>query len=187
MKKILIFIFVILFSCAFAAYADVIRYNPEKIKVYIPPKNSLSLTMKHAFMDWQRHTNNKIVFEYVGTKSTANIEVIFVANTKHEISAICRGESTLGCNKKIIAKTSRGNQKCVDSKLYISMRDNNGKIMTPNEIYTIMLHEVGHALGLVHSSDINSLMYPATNKSLADRQEIRQEDVDTVLRLYGLK
>ncbi len=156
----------------------------QGLKVYIPKKDMLSTTMQHAFMDWQRHTNGKFSFEFVGTKSTANIEVIFIESGMGDI---CKNGDALGCTKYASAKTLYGNKRILGTKIYISIYDMHGKPMTKNEVYTIMLHEIGHALGLEHSKNPKSLMYAGTNSEMAEGQEILPEDVQTLYDLYGMK
>lgn len=156
----------------------------QGLKVYIPQKDMLTQTMKYAFMDWQKHTNNEFTFEFVGTKSTANIEVIFMNSGMENI---CRNGDALGCTTHFNARTLYGNQRIKGAKIYISAKDNKGQPMTENEVYTIMLHEIGHALGLQHSNDIHSLMYAGTNANMAETQEIQPEDIDALYKLYGIK
>ena len=156
----------------------------QGLKVYIPPKDMLGTTMKHAFMDWQRHTDGKFSFEFVDTKSTANMVVIFIQSGMGEI---CKNGDALGCTTYVPAKTLYGNKRILGVKIYISIYDMNGKPMTKNQVYTIMLHEIGHALGLEHSKDPNSLMYAGTNSEMAEEQEILPEDVKALYDLYGIK
>ena len=155
----------------------------QGLKVYIPQKDMLTETMKYAFMDWQKHTNNEFTFEFVGTKSTANIEVIFMESG---IGNICRVDA-LGCTTHYNVRTVYGNQRIRGAKIYISAKDNKGQPMTENEVYTIMLHEIGHALGLEHSEDKNSLMYAGTNSEMAEKQEIRAKDIENLFKLYGIQ
>ena len=198
MKRILTVIFGILFVLCFNLPSSLAILPPsptnpnakpiliktQGLKVYIPQKDMLSTTMKHAFMDWQKHTNGNFSFEFVGTKSTANIVVVFVESG---MNTICKRQEALGCTKFHSARTVYGNQRILVAKIYISMYDQDGKSMTSNQIYTIMLHEIGHALGLKHSEDQNSLMYESTNSQMADKQEIQPEDSETLYELYGIK
>lgn len=164
--------------------AKPILIRTQGLKVYIPQKDMLTTTMKHAFMDWQKHTNGNFSFVFVGTKSTANIEVLFIESG---MGNICHKDNALGCCTFVPAKTVHGNKRILGAKVYISVNDNNGKPMTKNQVYTIMLHEIGHALGLEHSKDKNSLMYEGTNSQMAEGQEIRAEDIKTLYKLYGIE
>ena len=198
MKKIFTVIFgilFILFLISPSAYsilpptpadpnAKPLLIKTQGLKVYIPPKDMLGTTMKHAFMDWQRHTDGKFSFEFVDTKSTANMVVIFIQSGMGEI---CKNGDALGCTTYASAKTLYGNKRILGVKIYISIYDMNGKPMTKNQVYTIMLHEIGHALGLNHSENPNSLMYAGTNSEMAEDQEILPEDVKALYDLYGIK
>ena len=42
----------------------------------------------------------------------------------------------------------------INASLFAENKDN------PPDIYTVVLHEIGHVLGLSHSADIRSIMYP---------------------------
>ena len=198
MKKIFTVIFGILFVLCFNLpstqailpppppnpNAKPILIRTQGLKVYIPQKDMLSTTMKHAFMDWQKHTNGNFSFVFVGTKSTANIEVIFIESG---MTNICHNDKALGCCKYVPAPTVHGNKRILGAKVYISVNGLDGKPMTKNQVYTIMLHEIGHSLGLKHSEDKNSLMFEGTNSEMAEGQEIQPEDVKALYKLYGIE
>jgi predicted Zn-dependent protease len=73
----------------------------------------------------------------------------------------------------------------INSKIFVSRRSFNNTVMSNTEIYTIMLHEIGHSLGLGHSENKTSIMFKGTNRTLATKQEILDEDIQTLYKLYG--
>jgi len=50
-------------------------------------------------------------------------------------------------------------------------------------LYAILLHEIGHALGLEHDPDVDSVM--ASTYHVRDDEGLATSDVDAILRLYG--
>ena len=180
MKKILLIITFLFISFAGAFAVEGIWTNPKGLKVYIPPKDMLTTTMMHAFQEWQRKTNNYFIFQFVNTKSTANIEVIFMNGG---IPEICNNDGALGCTKTSMIENHLGTR-IRKATVYISRKSNNGKIMSNTQVYTIMLHEIGHALGLGHTEQPTSTMYSGTNQTMAVKQEIQTSDLNLLYDLY---
>ena len=50
-----------------------------------------------------------------------------------------------------------------------------------NNIYGVMLHEIGHSLGLGHSTDNQSIMYPIDLPTL---QYLTKTDLDLLYKKY---
>ena len=57
--------------------------------------------------------------------------------------------------------------------------------MNNQDIYTIMLHEIGHSLGLNHTNNPKDLMYPT--KQSGGARGITQNDVKALYEVYGWK
>lgn len=184
MKKILCFIllFFLLSTAVCSAQVTNVWFKIQGLKVYIPQKDMLTSPMTHAFQEWQKKSNNKISFIFVNTKSTADIEVIFLNSG---VADIC-GPNALGCTANMYKTTHLGTR-IISGKIYISRKSFKNRVMSNTEVYTIMLHEIGHSLGLGHSNNIKSLMYPSTNQSMAVKQEILDEDIQNLYKIYEIK
>lgn len=69
----------------------------------------------------------------------------------------------------------------VSAAIQVAMHDPKGRVFTPSELIGIVRHEAGHALGLGHSPDTTSMMYPEERV-----HDITAADMQTLRLLYTL-
>lgn len=173
MKKFLIIlgIFLCIFGISIKGFAETNKYwfNPKFLKTYIPPNHPRTEMMKHAFAEWTKLTERKFVFRYVTSPNTAHIRV-------HFVEQIPNADREIGLTKFRFI-----NRKMTHAQIYIAEKTSKGKQLGDNAVYTVMLHEIGHAMGInKHSNNPLSVMYPTEN----DVQEILKSDLETLAEIY---
>ena len=173
--------FVVIFGILFIFFVNtclevmaVARWdNPSSITTYIQPHPKKEL-MKQAFAAWSKATKNKIVFKYVQDPKRADIEVKFV----RDISDITQNNTTIGqtYHESVGPHMIRA---CIT----ISERSPNGALFRNDAVYRVMVHEIGHAIGIFgHSESKESIMYYAKVNRNAN---ITSSDVKYLNKLYG--
>ena len=68
-------------------------------------------------------------------------------------------------------------------QLLITARWQDGRLADLHDLYRVVLHEMGHALGLRHSPDTGDIMYPRLGKS--GPQALSARDRETLRLLYS--
>ena len=169
MKKILLFLLPTIFMLTMQICMAMTGPHWEKmpIRVYIE-KNPEEYTMKKAFNKWASASNGVVNFIFVKSPESADISVEFTDNLEGQAVGLC---AYGGINNGYFTKNT----------IYLAKRENTfNRILTTNEYYRIMLHEIGHALGLPHSEEVSSIMKPSTNQILT----ITKDDLKNLRELY---
>ena len=170
MKKILILfiaIFCMLFfikpSFAVGDYGP--NWSKNEITVYIPEGNPYSSMMVHAFKKWQDKSYGQLKF-IMAKKIPADIVVKFTDKTDGS-------DGDIGS----YAITIMGGQ-ITKGEIIIAP---NPQINSQDMIFTVMLHEIGHVLGLHDTKRNIGIMHTPVNT----KQDIASNDIIKLFKLYG--
>ena len=172
MKKTLILLLAFILISAPAFAIDKIGVWKEMpISVYIE-KNRRDYLMKKAFGDWESASNKTVEFEYVDTPEDAQIVVTF-ADKVSDVS-----ENAVGLTYPAVGKDGYFRS----ARIVIAKYSDTQTIkMTNHQLMKIMRHEIGHAIGLNHTTSPNSIMNATTNKCL----DITKDDIKLLRTIYG--
>lgn len=129
--------------------------------------------LERAFSDWQIGSSGAVSFTFVQAKDDADIICKWMNS-----SATMYHDSAQGMTQT--SKGKRGAVKTISILLY----GPDGHALSTDEFYEICLHEIGHALGLGHSSEREDIMYPSTRQMPVT--SLSQRDREALSQLYRL-
>lgn len=152
----------------------------KNIKVWIEPPNSQNgIQKKHvdmawqAFLDWQEALDSIITFQKVSSESQADITVRFVPELR-EGGRLIAGD----CYRS----WSQNTKYLQTGKIRINVEQVHS-LFIPDEI-GIYRHEVGHCIGLGHSTKEHHLMYYAVGE---DNNKITPVEKNLARLLYSIQ
>lgn len=190
MKKIITFIavFILMMTSVYAMSKP--RWDERPIKVYVPGTSYTSQLMRNAFLQWQKRTDSAVWFTFLSDdkQNDADITVHFV-----EQNTNCGSISAIGCTHYRI--NSEGfyvhNDIYIASKSVMQLVGDDGtvarktSVIPPEQVYRVMLHEIGHAVGISkHSENPNSVMYRYSINDKNIPQLLTAEDLKFVYNVY---
>ena len=177
---------------------NIIRWNPKTfpLNVYISSKGNsyypdyYSTEVIKAFGQWTA-SSGFIGFKFVDKPSAAQI----ILNYEPSPSTSCENSAC----KYVVAHTDPVIKSGILKSMVITVydKDANGSFFSDKELYSTVLHEIGHALGIMgHSFSTDDLMY-MSNQTNADEnrlfikhrsafQYISLKDISTLKMLYNL-
>lgn len=176
---------------------QMVRWLPHEfpITVYIPPVNFKGTNsetyhswVKASFAAWTQHLPG-LRFKYVDKPEEAGMQIQWLEAFAQEDSAW--GKATLP-QAYADPKTRKIKHR---SKILLATRAQIGTgfsalepvLFSQQEFVAIATHEVGHALGLLHSDSDGDLMYPAIMRlTAASTWGLSQRDILTLKRIYAL-
>ena len=176
--------------------ASIIRWSNDSfpLKVYIDNANLANLpsyyksAISRAFSQWDKSVDF-VSFENVSSRQNANILILFEPLPNNVCSGrVCR---------YVVGYTSPTIVGYTLKHMTITLYDKNhkGEFFSDKEIYNTLLHELGHALGIMgHSYNSIDLMYQSTQdnsglfgKYRSDFNYLSGSDVNTLNLLYMLE
>lgn len=129
--------------------------------------------VEKAFREWAAASNNRLSFNFVATNPLANIECEWTTDQSKLTHSFAAGETHSTTN-------AEGKRKAI---VYILL-DKDPKDFDEREFYHTTLHELGHALGLSHSSNPADIMYFSSSSSNKQSAGLSQNDRDRIQKLY---
>ena len=159
---------------------NIIRWNSSTfpLKVYISNSSDIPQyfynEVELAFKEWQAASDNLITFKFVDSSKNADIRCIF---PQDYIAEKYEDHSTAG-----LTKMHFENDIIKYVEITLSPKNTNGEFYKEENVFSIAVHEIGHALGIHgHSLNKEDVMYP-----VASTGKISTGDINTLKLLYSI-
>jgi predicted Zn-dependent protease len=131
-------------------------FNPASVPV-----------VRQAFVEWA-NTGIPVLFTFVTDSAMADVRVTWVDKFNESISG-----KTLWAHDD--------GWWIIDANIQLAVHHHSGEVLDTTSVRAIAMHEVGHLIGLDHTSDTTSIMAPKVRV-----RELSEADRATAQLLYSL-
>ena len=145
----------------------------EPVRVHLAPDTTPNFqaafleSVRHAFTRWD---GAGIPVRFDLTADSAHAEVHVRWREKFDIER--SGQTDLTWNQ---------DGQVLSGVMTIATHDHRGNPMGPEDVRVVTLHEIGHLMGLDHSTDSTDIMFP-----VAKARDLSERDIRTARLLYEL-
>ena len=142
-------------------------------------KYKIIFAIQKSFNKWQPYVNP--VFESSSNPSNSAIIFKFMEDGNPALP-FPFDENTLA-----YAFFPNGQSLGVESDIYVNDAYNWSEMHTPSSfnLFKVIVHEIGHSLGLDHSENIEDILYPSYQPD--DNVVVTDDTIEGIERLYGAK
>ncbi|KAG5052645.1 hypothetical protein AAZX31_02G201500 [Glycine max] len=133
-----------------------------------------------AFSKWTPVVN--IAFQETTSYETANIKILFASKNHGDPYPFDGPGGILG---HAFAPTDGRCHFDADEYWVASGDVTKSPVTSAFDLESVAVHEIGHLLGLGHSSDLRAIMYPSIPPRTR-KVNLAQDDIDGIRKLYGI-
>ena len=166
--------------------ADIGKWETFPINVYIKsqPKNELAI---QAFNTWDNAAAARL-FNFVESPSNASITFEYQSGGKTNKQYCKQGNTNIKNYRTYVNGKWSPNYIKSAAVTVLEKSCNNGAVLDDKALLQVNIHEIGHALGLVHSTYRADIMYPSVTVNNGNVPDLdMKNDVLRLKKKYGLK
>eukprot|EP00928_Gymnodinium_smaydae_P078047 TRINITY_DN6164_c0_g2_i1.p1 TRINITY_DN6164_c0_g2~~TRINITY_DN6164_c0_g2_i1.p1 ORF type:complete len:1025 (+),score=171.15 TRINITY_DN6164_c0_g2_i1:55-3129(+) len=149
-----------------------VRYFVDVFPGYLNRASTLA-EIDHAFAQW----GSAIGIDFMRSEAALHAQLVI------RFAALSEDEETLAVTAKDarLAPLAEATPQCITFDLaerwLLRHQEADPRYAKPVRLYPVLLHEVGHVLGLLHSSQPDDIMYPFYDGVAASRERLSANDV----------
>lgn len=152
-------------------------FKKKPILIYVP-KNKYYDAITQAFVSYNYQFKGLLSFQATNDPNKTDIKIIF----KEDLTDLIDNESIIGVG---VAKEFDKDGNITYSELYVRDRKNYTESMIL--VYNVILHEIGHCIGILgHSPQYSDLMYRSTERNdIYNLHNFSNRDIETIKLMYS--
>ena len=133
-----------------------------------------------AYQTWEKALNNQLHFAFVDDPTVADSFVGWEERpTRHG------GDDAPKENGYCDLLMDQTHHLFIHNNISVALNNSEGRPVTPTLVQGVLLHEIGHSIGLPHSPDPADIMYESTRYEHSELHKLSARDINTAKLLYA--